>query len=211
MNSETEVIRAAESYSSASEQLSRAIEDKDHQAIEFFALKLLLFSGPVHAINFAWVMQIILDHGKMSPGWKAAFEQAYDLQVLSRRILYRDSMVKLYLWFKDYHMAAKFLASKPELPEELSDAMEVYLRLKRYDDARIVAEMCGQKMVSCRDAHSLRRLVRTLRHYHRAIEEQDNERYEVLKLITSLEAQWLSRTERCNDTKEGVQHSALRD
>ena len=202
---ETELVTTAESGSSAMEQLSKAIEDKDPHAIECFALMFLLSSGPVHAIDFAWVMQIILDHGKMSPGWKAAFEQAYERQPPSRRILYRDSMTKLYRWFKDYHMAANFLASKPELPEELSDAMEVYLHLKRYDDARTVAEVCGQRMVVCRDPHSLRGLVRTLRRYHRAMDEREHERHELRRLINSLEDQWhrLPMSRRC-EPAEGV-------
>jgi len=52
MNGETELVTTAQSSSSASEQLSKAIEDKDPQAIECFALMFLLFSGPVHSIDF---------------------------------------------------------------------------------------------------------------------------------------------------------------
>jgi hypothetical protein len=210
MKGESELIPKAESVTSASEELSKAIDDEDLLAIECSALKILLFSDPASALNFAWVMQIILDHDRMSPGWKSAFNHAYERQPPGRRILYRDSMTKMYLWFKDYHMAVKFLASKPELPGELSDSMEVYIHLKRYDDARSIAEICGQRMVSCRDADSMRSLVRTLKRYHRAVEHQENERYELRELISSLETQWMSRTERhTQESKERTDNEAM--
>src|SRR6266540_50942 len=109
MKAENALVQTQESDSSDSERLLQSINDKDVVAIQLVALKILVFSGPVHAIDFGWLMQIILDHGKMSLGWKAAFEHAYERQPPGRRILYRDAMTKLYLWFRDYHMAAKFL------------------------------------------------------------------------------------------------------
>ncbi len=138
-------------------------------------------------------MQIIFDLGKMSPGWQAAFERVYENQPTSRRILYRDSMTKLYLRSGDYALAEKFLAARPELPEELADAMDVYLGFKRYDAAKTVAEICGQTMVQYRDSHSLRILLRTLRRYHRAVEAREYSRWELRHLIESIEDRWQGR------------------
>ncbi len=177
------------------ERLCNAVEQRDALATEAFTLAFLLQSKEVSSLYFAWVMQIVFDLGKMSPGWQAAFESVYERQSASRRILYRDAMTKLYLRSGDYAIAEKFLAARPELPEELADAMEVYLGLKRYDAAKTVAEICGQKMVHYRDPHSLRILLRTLRRYHRAVEAREYSRWELRHLIESVEGEWQRRIE----------------
>jgi hypothetical protein len=189
MSSQTELSSDAPSDRSIDEQLWDALKDKNEDAIEYFALALLL-SRRLYALEFATVMDAILGSGRMSPGWKSAFERAYEAQPENRRILYRDSMVKLYLSLGDYYTAARFLPAKPELPQELADTMEVYLQLKRHDDARAIAERCGQKMVVCRDARSIRILLRTLRHFHRAEAKREAEGLAWRNLMTSLDERW---------------------
>jgi hypothetical protein len=189
MNGQTEFSPDAQAERSIDERFRTALEDKDQEAIEYFGLALLL-SRRLYAQEFAMVMDAIIDSGKMSPGWKSAFERAYEAQPENRRVLYRDPMVKLYLSLREYHTAAKFLPAKPELPQELADAMEVYLQLKRRDDAKAIAERCGQKMVVCRDAGSLHILLRTLRRYHRAEAEREAERVAWRDLMMSLEDRW---------------------
>ena len=173
-------------------QVLKAAEDKDPEATECLALAFLL-SGPLYATEFEWVLRTVLGLGKMSPGWKAAFELAYEKQPPNRRILYRSAMAELYLWFKDYHTGAKYLPVKPVRPEELAQAMEVYLQLKRHDDAKAVAEACAQKMVSCRDPRSLSSLLKALRRYHRATSDREFERNQWQSLIVSMEDQWQKR------------------
>ena len=189
MRSQTELSSDAPSDRSIDEQFRDALKDKNEDAIEYFALALLL-SRRLYALEFATVMDAVLDSDKMSLGWKSAFERAYEAQPENRRILYRDSMVKLYLSLRDYHTAAKFLPAKPELPQELADAMEVYLQLKRHEDARAIAERCGQKMVVTRDPGSLRILLKTLRRYHRAEADREAEGIGWRHLMTSLEERW---------------------
>ena len=172
------------------DQPPQASEAYDTVDIEMSALKLLLESKTISSGDFASAMQTVFDLGKMSTGWKAAFELAYENQPASRRILYRDSMTRLYLWFKDYQMAEKFLAGNPVLPGELADAMEVYLQLKRYDDAKAVADICGQRMVYCSDPDSQRFLLKILNRYHRAMNARVDKRHELLRLMASLDERW---------------------
>ncbi len=153
---------------------------------EISAFKLLE-SKPASSLSFAYALHTVLELGKMSPGWKAAFEIIYESQPEGRRILYRDSMVKLYLWLKDYHMAVKFLAAKPVLPHELADCMEVYLHLKRFDDAKAIAEICGQRLVYYSDLESQRSLLKIIRRYQGAMQRLGDKRRDLLGLIVSFE------------------------
>ena len=168
-------------------RLSKAIEGNDPVTTELLALAYLFESESISSGHFGCVMQMVFDLGKMSASWKAAFELAYESQPLNRRILYRSSMTTLYLWFKDYHMAERFLAAKPELPNELAESMEVYLQLKRYDDAKAVAETCARKMACRQDPQSLRILSKTLRRYRRAMENPDLDESQVrVRLLHNL-------------------------
>src|SRR5438309_1380797 len=114
MSGQTEISPSAASKRSIDEEFRIALQDKDQDAIEYFALALLL-SRPLYALEFATVMDSILDISKMSAGWKSAFERAYEAQPESRRVLYRDSMAKLYLALGDSFTAARFLPAKQEL------------------------------------------------------------------------------------------------
>jgi hypothetical protein len=82
----------------------------------------------------------------MSQEWKFLFEQCYESISKAERIKRHDSMRRLYLWDKDYAKASMFLPASPEQPEELADAMDIYLRLERYEDAGVVAKLCQERL-----------------------------------------------------------------
>jgi hypothetical protein len=100
--------------------------------------------------------------GKMTDEWRAVFEQAYEKIPLNKRIYARDAMVYLHCALDDYETAAKFLPTKPHTIHEITVAMQVWLRLKRFPEAEAVVQICQERLSVCErcaDALSLRKVM----------------------------------------------------
>ena len=175
-----------------SDNLSQAIRGNDEPGIQFWGMAMLL-RGPVDTVRFRRIARLILSLGKMSPEWRTAFEIGYDRLEADKRILVRDEMGELYCHFGQYGMALKFVAPEPATLPELELAMTVYLQLGRFDDARNIAELCGQGLVTAWNGQAFGQLLGILKRYREAIGKQPNRRQErrtLFDLVLALEREF---------------------
>jgi len=144
-NIDTNPSRIAESFSGL-DHLFEVVPRTEPVSFEMESLQRLLAVETLYHGDLSALIYEIGGLGKMSEEWKTVFEQAYEKIPLNKRIHARDSMMYLYLAFDDYETAAKFLPLKPYTTHEITVAMQVWLRLKRFHEAEAVVQLCRERL-----------------------------------------------------------------